>query len=571
MFGEKLTFSGGLSRETPYIRTALKNAVSGSTGLGPNATPEQMVSFCRLAAQAFEATYFQKTQAMGNMLVRSDKLTARLTKDTKLRTAWAGYVARANLYCCNDLFASSTPMLDAVDEGFIGTALSGYDREKELHQKMVVGLTGNLDIDLKTNFVARKAARVHLQNFLNIMNWLYGYAGFVMELNLSYGFIGAAFLPRVETTEDGLGAFFDEICQVGNGAKDFMTQPRQECILAIKADVDSWIKAVTLPASIVAPDGTKTSSILPGTASFCTEAVVQDWNQFAVQFDHILGDRNRMPIESGGTVLSLSRTEADRLQMGLKQNAMISAERQSMRVSAAGGVEAAKDKAYIRKLEKRLSQAGPPATPKKSGREREIPDGMVLVDSKELETLRRKNGKLEQSLAKAESDAAHTQRHEDELEAARKEIAALSAKVAEQDAEIQSMAEAMLAQGATEAEGEPDINNLDTSIFDNLNILCVGGHPSFLQGLQQLHPNIRCVGTKRPADSTILHADVVWLQTNCMSHDNFIPVVTLCRQYGVPLRFFKCAGHIPCRVQMVQETKAMLEAQLLSPATATKS
>lgn len=571
MISEGYVFLGGQTRRAPFIGSALKGSTSHNIGLGPNATPERMTSFCRIAAQAFELTYFKKTQAMGEMLVRSSKLTDRLDKDSKLRAAWAGYVGRVNFLCGNDLFFTSAPMFDCIGDDSFSSALEGYDKEKELHQKMIVGLSGNLDVDLRTNFVARKAARVNMQSYLNLMSWLYSFAGFMVEANLLHGFLGSAFLPRIETTEEGLGKFFDEISQVERGTAEYMTRQRQECILAMKEDIDSWIKAMTLPTSIIAPDGKRTSSILPGTASYSIEPTVQDWTQFAVQFDRILGDRNRMPIDATGSVLPLSRTEADCLSVGLQQTALISAERQSLKEAVAAETENAKVRAYVRKLEKRLSQASKKPADAKSNKRRDVPDGMVLVEQEELDALRRKNGKLEQSLAKAESDAAHTQRHEDELEAARKEIAALSAKVAEQDAEIQSMAEAMLAQGAAEAEGEPDINNLDTSIFDNLNILCVGGHPSFLQGLQQLHPNIRCVGTKRPADSTILHADVVWLQTNCMSHDNFIPVVTLCRQYGVPLRFFKCAGHIPCRVQMVQETKAMLEAQLLRSAIATKS
>ena len=535
-----------------------------NVGLSPHASSAQMVAFSESVCRAFSAVYYKRAQAMTDMVIESKKLTQRLIKYTKLRTAWAGYVARTGLYICNDLFTKDTPMFESSDE--IGVMLDGYEKEKELRQKMVVGLTGNLDVDLKTNFVARRAARANTQDFFNLIAWLYTFAGLMMEHNLSYGFLGAAFLPRIETTEDGMSQFFDELVLVAQGSNEYMTRQRQECLLGIRNNIDSWIQAITMPASITTPDGKQTSGILPGCSTVCTDAEALSWAQYTVQFDRILGGRNRMPTSPDGCVMGLSSTEADRLRAGLQQTAIISAERQSIKNAIAEAADSAKGRAYTQKLERRLERAGNTQKGPQAVTSLDIPAGKVLVDRDEWEALHRKNGKMARSLAKAEKDAAFTQRRDDELEEARKEVERLTAKLAEQDAEIQSMAEAMLTQATPEPENESDVDNLDVSIFDGLNVLCVGGHPSFVQGLRQLHPNIRCMGTKRPADSAILHADVVWLQTTCMSHDNFIPVVGLCRQYGVPLRFFKCAGHIPCRFQMVEETRVMLDAGIIRPA-----
>ena len=53
----------------------------------------------------------------------------------------------------------------------------------------------------------------------------------------------------------------------------------------------------------------------------------------------------------------------------------------------------------------------------------------------------------------------------------------------------------------------------------------------------------------------VRNSDIVWVQTNCISHPMFWNVVKYVKQYGVQLRYFLYASAEKCADQVVEADK----------------
>ena len=82
-----------------------------------------------------------------------------------------------------------------------------------------------------------------------------------------------------------------------------------------------------------------------------------------------------------------------------------------------------------------------------------------------------------------------------------------------------------------------------------------GGHESFRKAIKPLLPDVRFVDAGRSTFSPDLvrNADVVWLQTNRMSHSQFYQIAALCRGAGIQMRYFTSASAEKCAVQLAEE------------------
>ena len=77
-----------------------------------------------------------------------------------------------------------------------------------------------------------------------------------------------------------------------------------------------------------------------------------------------------------------------------------------------------------------------------------------------------------------------------------------------------------------------------------------GGHDSWAKAIKPLLPNVRFVEPSAlPNTGLILNADVVWIQTNAMSHSNFYKIIDIVRRHGIDLRYFKYASAEKCAEQ----------------------
>ena len=93
-----------------------------------------------------------------------------------------------------------------------------------------------------------------------------------------------------------------------------------------------------------------------------------------------------------------------------------------------------------------------------------------------------------------------------------------------------------------------------------------GGHHTFLKEIRKKLPNVKYVNISDYAFNVdvnisdyafnvdiIRNADVVWVQTNCISHTQYARILKTVRTYGTQLCYFSCASARKCAVQIVEE------------------
>ena len=82
-----------------------------------------------------------------------------------------------------------------------------------------------------------------------------------------------------------------------------------------------------------------------------------------------------------------------------------------------------------------------------------------------------------------------------------------------------------------------------------------GGHKTFLKELRKRLPKVKYVNISDYGFNVdiIRNADVVWVQTNCISHTQYARILKTVRTYGTQLCYFSCASARKCAVQIVEE------------------
>ncbi|MEE3487372.1 MAG: hypothetical protein VZT48_04620 [Bulleidia sp.] len=79
-----------------------------------------------------------------------------------------------------------------------------------------------------------------------------------------------------------------------------------------------------------------------------------------------------------------------------------------------------------------------------------------------------------------------------------------------------------------------------------------GGHPAFISGMQNLlKGSVRFIDTNKGFDTAVIEeADMIWLQTNSMSHSAYYRIMNVVRGSDVALQYFTLAGTRSCAVQL---------------------
>ena len=84
-----------------------------------------------------------------------------------------------------------------------------------------------------------------------------------------------------------------------------------------------------------------------------------------------------------------------------------------------------------------------------------------------------------------------------------------------------------------------------------------GGHDTFLKAIKPMLPTVRFIDASYMTFSPELvrNSDIVWVQTNCISHPMFWNVVKYAKQFGVQLRYLGYASAEKCAEQIVEADK----------------
>lgn len=91
--------------------------------------------------------------------------------------------------------------------------------------------------------------------------------------------------------------------------------------------------------------------------------------------------------------------------------------------------------------------------------------------------------------------------------------------------------------------------------YTNKKITVFGGHPTWINKIKPMLPNIRFVDKTSQSvnQNLILNSDVIWVQTNAMSHSLYNSIMSIVRQYNKPIKYFKYASSEKCAIQLVEE------------------
>lgn len=162
-------------------------------------------------------------------------------------------------------------------------------------------------------------------------------------------------------------------------------------------------------------------------------------------------------------------------------------------------------------------------------------------DSTELDCLRKEIALLRSSLHDAERRA----RQAEQVVSKTKEQSANELK------ELYDLREALFQLRHDKAE--PDEENNDINFpYETPSKICVfGGHDTWLKSIKPLLPNTRFISREvQPNPDIIKNADIIWLQSNSMSHSYYYKVIDTARANNIPCRYFRFASAQKCAEQL---------------------
>lgn len=85
-------------------------------------------------------------------------------------------------------------------------------------------------------------------------------------------------------------------------------------------------------------------------------------------------------------------------------------------------------------------------------------------------------------------------------------------------------------------------------------IVVFGGHDSWAREIKPKLPGVRFIDRDMiPNVEMIRRADVVWIQSNSISHGFYYKIIDEVRKYNIPLRYFSYASATKCAEQIVRE------------------
>ena len=84
-----------------------------------------------------------------------------------------------------------------------------------------------------------------------------------------------------------------------------------------------------------------------------------------------------------------------------------------------------------------------------------------------------------------------------------------------------------------------------------------GGHRTFLRELRKMLPGLKYVNISNYGFNVdiIRNAEVVWVQTNCISHTQYARILKAVRTHNIQLRYFSYASARKCAEQIVREDR----------------
>ena len=172
------------------------------------------------------------------------------------------------------------------------------------------------------------------------------------------------------------------------------------------------------------------------------------------------------------------------------------------------------------------------------------PEAPAAPDPGETQALREEVRRLKSALHEAESGTRD----------ARRELTALRERAEAERRELADLREVLFLQEqpAGEQESPPDTEDFPYTV--RRDTLIFGGHSTWEKAIKpMLTGAVRFIPRDLVFDTSIIRrAEVIWIQTNAISHKQYYRIVDTARQYGKPIRYFACASAAKCARQLME-------------------
>lgn len=186
------------------------------------------------------------------------------------------------------------------------------------------------------------------------------------------------------------------------------------------------------------------------------------------------------------------------------------------------------------------------------------PEDEFEEDSTEdVEKLKAQLATLKKECARL-SDAAYSA--DREMREERKKNERLTAETEQERKELYALREILFAQEQGEEE-DTDLPQLQELLPYKVEhrMVVFGGHDSWARAIvPMLQGSIRFVERgMRPSPDLIRNSDVIWIQTNCLSHKDYYAIMNVVRAHKKQVEYFRYASAGKCAMQVMEMDKAL--------------
>lgn len=181
-------------------------------------------------------------------------------------------------------------------------------------------------------------------------------------------------------------------------------------------------------------------------------------------------------------------------------------------------------------------------------------DAAEYDETESPEELKRKITELRSQLDHAKKAAYESSR---EVREEKKRREKLEQKLAMERQELSDLRELVFNQQENLYQDDTPDEGISFPYRTTLRAVVFGGHDSWAREIKPKLPDVRFVDRETiPNADLIRHADVVWVQTNALSHAFFYKIIDEVRKYNIPLRYFSFASATKCAEQLAKYDEA---------------
>lgn len=135
-------------------------------------------------------------------------------------------------------------------------------------------------------------------------------------------------------------------------------------------------------------------------------------------------------------------------------------------------------------------------------------------------------------------------------------LAATKSELSESHQELSDLRELVFRLDNREIPEETIDESIQYPYITPGKILSFGGHPSWIKDMKKKLPNVVFIDTDTlPNADLIRAADVVWIQTNYISHSNYYKIISVAGTAGKQIRYFTSTSSAKCAEQVVHQTQ----------------